>query len=456
MTEIPDIKPALSVSELNQQAKTLLESHFDSVRVEGEISDFTAATSGHWYFSLKDADAQVRCAMFRSANARVRFRPVKGDQVQVRGRVSLYANRGEFQLITQHMQKAGDGALQQAFDTLKAKLMAEGLFDAERKNPVPDDARRVGVITSAKGAALHDIISVIERRSPMTQLFLFPVPVQGTEATLALINALRQANDLHQKGILPLDVLIMGRGGGSAEDLWAFNDEELARSIVESVLPVVSAVGHEVDFSISDFVADRRAATPSAAAELVTLDTTEWSQRLDDAQRFLQRLMRRRLNLVRDTVGHLRARLRHPGLNVTQQRAVLGSHAGRLNTLIGGQLGKDRAALDNLAHRLRSHHPRHDIAQLRGTLDSQTQRLGQGMTRVLRHLANELAQKEQLIRTLGPENTLARGYALVTTTDGRIVRSADNALTDAEINVRLASGSLTADVTSVTPASDGD
>ncbi len=456
MTEIPDIKPALSVSELNQQAKTLLESHFDQVRVEGEISDFTAASSGHWYFTLKDADAQVRCAMFGRANARVRFRPAKGDHVQVRGRVSLYANRGEFQLITQHMQKAGDGALQQAFDKLKAKLMAEGLFDAEGKKPVPDDARNVGVITSASGAALHDIISVIERRSPMTRLFLFPVPVQGTEAAPALINALRQANELHLKDILPLDVLIMGRGGGSAEDLWAFNDEGLARSVVESVLPVVSAVGHEVDFSISDFVADQRAATPTAAAELVTLDTTEWSQRLDDAQRFLQGLMRRRLNLIRDTVGHLRARLRHPGLNVTQQRAVLRSHTRQLNTLIGGQLDRDRAALDNLAHRLKSRHPRHNIAELKSTLDGKTQRLGQGMTRVLRQLTSEVAQKEQLIRTLGPENTLARGYALVTTADGRIVRSAENTATDDKINVRLASGRLTADVTSVTPASDGD
>lgn len=456
MTEIPDIKPALSVSELNQQAKTLLESHFDQVRVEGEISDFTAASSGHWYFTLKDTDAQVRCAMFSRANARVRFRPAKGDHVQVRGRVSLYANRGEFQLITQHMQKAGDGALQQAFDKLKAKLMAEGLFDAERKKPVPDDARNVGVITSASGAALHDIISVIERRSPMTRLFLFPVPVQGTEAAPALINALRQANELHLKGILPLDVLIMGRGGGSAEDLWAFNDEGLARSVVESVLPVVSAVGHEVDFSISDFVADQRAATPTAAAELVTLDTTEWSQRLDDAQRFLQGLMRRRLKLIRDHVGHLRARLRHPGLNVTQQRAVLGSHTRQLNTLIGGQLDRDRAALDNLAHRLKSHHPRHNIAELKSSLDGKTQRLSQGMTRVLRQLTSEVAQKEQLIRTLGPENTLARGYALVTTADGRIVRSAEDTATDDKINVRLASGRLTADVTSVTPASDGD
>ena len=455
MIDINEKSTTISVSELTQRAKSLLEGHFARVDVEGEISDFTAASSGHWYFTLKDSESQVRCAMFRSANAKLRFKPSRGDRVQIRARVSLYTNRGEFQLIAQHIQPAGDGALQQAFEKLKTKLFEEGLFGVERKQPVPNSARRIGVITSASGAALHDILAVLERRSPMTEVFLFPVPVQGTDAPEALVRAVDQANSLHQQHTLPLDVLIIGRGGGSAEDLWAFNDEALARAIANSDLPTVSAVGHEVDFSISDFVADQRAATPSAAAELVSLDQSEWSQRLDDAQRILQGLMVRRLKQERAVLGHWRARLRHPGTTLKQQRQLLDSRKQQLSLLAGNRLRLHRSALTNLSKQVEARHPRTNIEHQMSLLAQRKRELQQLIQGSMRRFRGALEQQEQLIRTLGPENTLARGYALVTGPDGKIIRNVKDAPPKSELRIRLAKGELAAEVIDVNTPENG-
>lgn len=455
MIDINEKSTTLSVSELTQRAKSLLEGHFAHVDVEGEISDFTAASSGHWYFTLKDSESQVRCAMFRSANAKLRFKPSRGDRVQVRARVSLYTNRGEFQLIAQHIQPAGDGALQQAFDKLKAKLFEEGLFSVERKQPIPNSARRIGVITSASGAALHDILAVLERRSPMTEVFLFPVAVQGSEAPGALLRAVEQANRLHREQTLPLDVLIIGRGGGSAEDLWAFNDEALARAIAQSQLPIVSAVGHEVDFSISDFVADQRAATPSAAAELVSLDQSEWSQRLDDAQRILQGLMTRRLSQERAALGHWQARLRHPGTTLMQQRQLLDSRSQQLCLLINNRLKIQRSTLTHLLNQLASRHPRRGIEHQTVLLEQRKRELQQLIKGNLRRFRTNLGQHEQLLRTLGPENILARGYALVTNPNGQIIRSAAQAPLQSEVRIRLSQGEVAAEVIATSTPEDG-
>ena len=281
--------PSLSVSDLNREAKRLLESHFDWVWVEGEIGNFTAASSGHWYFSLKDADAQVRCAMFRRANSRVKTRPNQGDSVRIQAKVSLYEGRGEFQLICEHLEPAGAGALQLAFERLKKQLADEGLFGADAKRPIPNDAVTVGVITSATGAALQDILTVLERRSPHTRVYVFPVPVQGDGAAEQIADAIHQADHMASSGKLPLDVLIVGRGGGSLEDLWAFNEEVVARAIYAATVPTVSAVGHEIDFSIADLVADARAATPSAAAELISTDQNELLLHLDSLRGALGR-----------------------------------------------------------------------------------------------------------------------------------------------------------------------
>jgi exodeoxyribonuclease VII large subunit len=289
----------------------------------------------------------------------------------------------------------------------------------------------------------------------MTEVFLFPVPVQGTDAPEALVRAVDQANTLHQQQLLPLDVLVIGRGGGSAEDLWAFNDEALARAIANSKLPIVSAVGHEVDFSISDFVADQRAATPSAAAELVSLDQSEWSQRLDDAQRILQGLMVRRLKQERAALGHWRARLRHPGTTLRQQRQLLDSRKQQLSSLMGNRLRLQRSALTNLNKQVESRHPRASIKHQMLLLAQRKRELQQLIQSSMRRFRGALEQQEQLIRTLGPENTLARGYALVTGPDGQIIRSADKAPPPTEVRIRLAKGELAAEVISTHAPKNG-
>ena len=438
---LPD-QPAFSVSELNHQAKMLLESHFDFVRVEGEIGDFTAASSGHWYFTLKDSSAQVRCAMFKGANSKLKFRPGKGDSVRIRARVSLYENRGEFQLIVQHIEPAGEGALQLAFDKLKAKLQAEGLFDHDRKRAVPEAAKTLGVVTSASGAALHDILSVLERRSPMTQVYLFPVPVQGTDAPAAIVAAIEQANRM-AKHDLPLEALIVGRGGGSLEDLWAFNDEAVARAIAASALPIVSAVGHEVDFSIADFVADQRAATPSAAAELVSLDQDEWFQRLDRMQLHLDRALRQRILRQRERLDHLKERLRHPGKQLAQQKATLNTQRNALGRLLKSRLSHDRLSLDAVTRQLRSRHPRGALQRTAEQLKGASNQLRSGITRRLEAEQSSLTQAKRLLETLGPENTLSRGYAIVQTSSGkRIVRDACTVTAGDRLTLRLHRGSL--------------
>jgi len=265
-------RQVLSVSDLNRYSRELLEAAFPSVWVEGEISNFSAPSSGHWYFTLKDSDAQVRCAMFRNRNLRARLRPANGDRVLVRGSVSLYTARGEYQLIAEELEAAGAGALQRALELLRQRLAAEGLFAPERKRALPPFPAHLGVITSATGAALHDILTVLRRRYPPLRVSVFPVPVQGEGAGAQIAAAIASANRVAATLDPPLDVLLVGRGGGSLEDLWAFNEEILARAIHASALPVVSAVGHETDFTIADFVADVRAPTPSAAAELLTPD----------------------------------------------------------------------------------------------------------------------------------------------------------------------------------------
>jgi exodeoxyribonuclease VII large subunit len=269
-------RDTLSISQLNRQAKRLLEGNFPSVWVEGEIASLAQPSSGHWYFSLKDNSAQVRCAMFRASNSRLRFQVEAGQQVMARAKLSLYEARGDYQLIVEHMEPAGDGALAKAFEALKNKLQQEGLFAPENKKLLPTISRHIAVITSPTGAAIHDILTVLSRRFPATKVTIIPTAVQGKTAATEIASALNKANELAAEDKrFDFDVTLCGRGGGSMEDLWAFNEEVVARAIYNSDLPVISAVGHEVDFTIADFVADERAATPSAAAELLSPDSSE-------------------------------------------------------------------------------------------------------------------------------------------------------------------------------------
>ena len=440
-------RPVLSVSKLNREAKNLLEGHFDWVTVEGEIGNFTAASSGHWYFSLKDTDAQVRCAMFRRANDRVKLRPAQGDSVRIRAKVSLYEGRGEFQLICEHLEPAGAGALQLAFDQLKKRLSEEGLFAQEAKRAIPQDAAHVGVITSATGAVLQDILTVLARRSPQTRVYVFPVPVQGNGAAKQIAAAIDQANQMTETGALPLDAVIVGRGGGSLEDLWAFNEEIVARALFAATVPTVSAVGHEVDFSIADLAADSRAATPSAAAEMVSTDQNELLQHLDLLTVSMTRSVTRRLSDTRQHLASLNRRVRHPGHALGQQRVTLDRLSVALNRGIARQLADKRAQVARLSARVQTQHPRQQLERHRVTSQQLQNRLRQRIDIKLTTAQAELGYQTKLLTSLGPEQTLNRGYAIVTNEQGKVVRQAKSATEGDQVRLRLGSGMLAAEIT---------
>ncbi|TDG14995.1 exodeoxyribonuclease VII large subunit [Seongchinamella unica] len=442
---------ALTVSQLNRQARSLLESHFDFVWVEGEISNFAAPSSGHWYFSLKDGSAQVRCAMFRGRNQRLRFTPGSGDHVRLRCRVSLYEGRGEFQLIVEHMEQAGAGALQAAFERLKAKLLAEGLFDPARKKPLPESVSHLGVITSPTGAAIHDILTVLKRRCPAIEISILPVPVQGEGAAAEIARAIERANRWQAEGKIDLDALIVGRGGGSLEDLWAFNEEVVARAIAASELPIVSAVGHEVDFSIADMAADQRAATPSAAAELLSPDQREQLQQLKKLEADLSRLMRRKLADAQTRLDHLRARLKHPGAQLREQSQRLDELEQRLILAQKNLLAKKKSELALLESRLHASSPLSRIQQLRGELNSLQQRLESAMQGKLQASRSRLAHLAGLLDSLSPLATLARGYAIVTDPAGKVITDATTVEVGSQLHTRLASGRLEVSVTAAIP-----
>ena len=439
--------PSLSVSDLNREAKRLLESHFDWVWVEGEIGNFTAASSGHWYFSLKDADAQVRCAMFRRANARVKIRPNQGDSVRIRAKVSLYEGRGEFQLICEHLEPAGAGALQLAFERLKKQLSDEGLFAADAKRPIPDDAAAVGVITSATGAALQDILTVLERRSPHTRIYVFPVPVQGDGAAEQIAAAIHQADRMANSGKLPLDVLIVGRGGGSLEDLWAFNEEVVARALYAATVPTVSAVGHEIDFSIADLVADARAATPSAAAELISTDQNELLLQLDTLREALDRSLWRHLRGLNEKILSLKKRVRHPGHALSQQRKTLISLSSALQRAAERQINLRKTQTLQLTTRLNTQHPKQRLAGHQMQAQQLSRQLQQRMLQRLRDIRSEVTHQVKLLASLGPEQTLNRGYAIVTGKSGAVIRRATQAKAGDALRVKLGSGALATTVT---------
>jgi exodeoxyribonuclease VII large subunit len=388
----------LSVSQLNRRAKQLLETHLPLIWVSGEISNLTQHGSGHWYFTLKDEQAQIRCAMFRGANQRLRWQPKVGDLVLVRARVSLYEGRGDYQLIVEHMEAAGAGQLQQQFEAIKAKLAAEGLFDEAAKQDLPTFPKHIGIITSPTGAAIHDILTVLRRRYPIAPVTLAPVSVQGENAHQEMIAAIDKLNSYGQ-----CDIIIIGRGGGSIEDLWAFNNEQLARAIYRSPIPIVSAVGHEVDITISDFVADLRAPTPTASAELITPDIHEWQQYFDYQHEQLQRHMSRALQKQQQQITYLRKQLRHPKQKLAAFTAALSQNKQRLNK-----------AIENLQ----------------------------------KNKAQQLQHFSSLLNTMSPLAVLSRGYSITRQKNGDIVKSADQIKVNDEISTFLSTGKVTSVITS--------
>ena len=429
-----------SVSRLNQEARLLLEQGFPRIWLEGELSNVSRPSSGHLYFTLKDARAQIRAAMFRSRNQAIRFRPEEGLQVLVRGRISLYEPRGDYQLIVDQMEEAGDGALRRAFEELKRKLDAEGLFDAARKQPLPTLPSRIGVITSPSGAAVRDVISVLRRRFPAIPVLIYPVPVQGKEAGGEIANAIRLASRRAE-----CDVLILTRGGGSLEDLWPFNEEVVARAIHDCRVPLVSAVGHEIDFTIADFVADRRAATPSAAAELVVPDQLEWLARLTQLSARLENRLRQLLSDDQRRMAWLEQRLQqlHPGQYLRQQAQRLDELEQRARLLIEIKFNRLQYSLKELNEELQRHSPTQLLGRLRLQQDLLAQRLGTAVLGLLAEKRRRLELACRSLDTISPLATLQRGYAIVSQLpERRILRQATSVKAGDRVEARLAEGTL--------------
>lgn len=442
----PDPPPVLSVSQLNRLARGLLEDHFPSVLVEGEISNFAAPASGHWYLTLKDGSAQVRCAMFRNRNMFVRKRPRDGLKVLVKGRLSLYEGRGDYQLILESLEETGAGALRREFELLKQRLQAEGLFDPDRKRPLPLMPRHLAVITSPSGAAIHDVLRVLQRRFPLLKVTIVPASVQGQAAPAELRAALELVN--RGQGCLhDVDLVLLTRGGGSLEDLWAFNDEALARAIHASRLPLVSAVGHETDFSIADFVADLRAPTPSAAAELLSPDQDAWLEQLLRVQRRLIQVATRGLERERARMAQLTRRLQHPGRRLQEHGQRLDELETRLRRSMRARLNQDARQLHNLAQRLSPRLPRDQLRYLRQRLLQLATGLPRAMQYRLETLRQSLLAQAHALETVSPLATLARGYAIVNDEQGNLVTRYSQVSTGATIRTRLAEGTLVSVVT---------
>ena len=430
-------RDVLSVSQLNRKAKQLLETHLPLLWVEGELSNVSQPSSGHWYFTLKDEQAQVRCAMFRNRNMLVRFAPRQGQQVLIRARVSLYEGRGDYQLIVEHMEEAGFGALQRAFEALKLKLANEGLFDDAYKQPLPSLPKHIAVITSPTGAAIRDVLSVLNRRFPAIPVTVIPVAVQGKEAAPQIVRAIDLAN---RAGLF--DVVILARGGGSLEDLWPFNEESVARAIHASELPIVSAVGHEVDFTIADFVADLRAPTPSAAAELLVPDAEDWLETFAGYEILLQEAIERKLQSFKQRLEWLRTRLRHPGERLQQQAQRLDGLELRLVRAVDHQLLRCHTRLNTLVLRQKPLQPRLRINQLNQQVSQHHATLVKNMQRHLRAQQQRLAEAARLLQTVSPLNTLQRCYAIATDSHHKVITNSSQVAPGDSINARLAEGEL--------------
>jgi exodeoxyribonuclease VII large subunit len=440
----------LSVGQLNRLAKQLLEDHFPAVHVQGEISNLSQPASGHWYFTLKDQQAQVRCAMFRNRNLFVRSKPRDGMQVVVKARLSLYEGRGDYQLLVESLEDGGTGALRQAFERLFQKLQAEGLFAEGRKKPLPSWPRHVAIITSPTGAAVRDVISVFRRRFPGTLLTVIPVSVQGQTAAGEMVQALALVN--RREGVLQdVDTILLARGGGSLEDLWSFNDEALARAIAASVLPTVSAVGHEVDFTIADFIADVRAATPSAAAELLSPQRQALLLRLFDLRERQRLFIQQRLRGAQTQLAALGRRLRHPGRRLQEHAQRLDQLEARLGRALRRRLieQKQRAAV--LHKRLALQSPQYRLPLQRQDLLALQRRAAQALRALLSLQRQRLATQSQALQAISPLATLARGYSLTTDASGHVLTSVDGIRPGATIETRLATGSLRSTVVSSTP-----
>ncbi len=436
-----------TVAELTRQIRGALETRFGAVWVQGEISNYRLQPSGHRYFTLKDQRAAISCVIFRNTLLPDAPPIADGAQVQLYGSISVFEARGQYQLNVQILQTRGAGLLQAKFDALKRKLEAEGLFDAARKRPLPKFPKRIGLITSPSGAAVRDILNVLQRRAPNVAVLISPVRVQGIGAAAEIAVAIKELGRPSQSWE-PVDLIVLARGGGSIEDLWEFNEEIVARAVFHSTLPVVSAIGHEIDFTIADFVADLRAPTPSAAAELIVPDAGELSRRVSDLQNCLHKCLR---NFLQQSVTRLRflsertlARELMQRMRDAQQQLDVSGDA--LRRKLQQFVADARAAISNRAQWLKTHDPKRELAVCRTRVVELQRRIGVQPSRLLENARQRFQRVEAILRVVGPEATLRRGYSITTDASGKVIRSAAAARPKSKIRTRVSDGEFESQV----------
>lgn len=447
----PPKRTILTVSQLNRQSKNLLESNLGSVWLTGEISNLTKAVSGHWYFSLKDNSAQIRCAMFQFKVKNIQFSPKEGDKVVLKGKVSLYEARGDYQLIADYMEPAGLGNLQQKLNALMEKFKAQGLFDPKRKQPLPEFPKTIGVITSTKGAAIYDVLTVLERRSPMTSVIIYPTQVQGVQATQNIINALEQAELRHE-----CDALLITRGGGSLEDLWCFNDEVLALKIVHAKIPIVAAIGHEVDVTLCELVADLRAPTPSAAAELLVPEQTTLYQKIDHLNSQMIKQLNGMLNQLQTQLNTAHLKLVDPANTITNSQLALSNIKQRLLLQMVQFKNNQQRKLDHLLVKLLSANPQIKLEQNAKTINQLQTRLNAAWQQQFNKKTHQLHLQAQTLHTLSPLATLGRGYAILRDSKtNQVLSSVDQMMENQNIKIMVFDGEAEAKIKNITHKKNG-
>ena len=442
--QLDNTQEIISVSEINKRAKSILEENFPFVWIQGEVSNFFSAASGHWYFSLKDESSEIRCAMFTNKNHHITFEPKDGDHLVLNGTLSIFEGRGQYQIIVEHIELAGEGALLKAFEELKKKLQLEGLFDDSIKRQLPAYPKNIAVVTSPDGAVIQDIINVLDRRSPFLDLTVVPTLVQGEKAAPLICDALNKVGKLKNT-----DVVILARGGGSIEDLWAFNNEEVARAIVNCPTPIISAIGHETDFTISDFVSDLRAPTPSIAAEIISQPYSELIETLEGYQNYISRSVISQIDLQRTQITNLIKRIRHPGDKLREISQKLDYIETTLIQNINQEISFKKNGLNLKDLSLQQNSPQNKVKEAKVYLQNASKDLLKALKLEIERKNTVLAEIVATLQAVSPLSVLSRGYSIISTEpDGKILSSSNQVEIGQSISAILSKGSIKAEIKS--------
>ena len=442
--QLDNTQEIISVSEINKRAKSILEENFPFVWIQGEVSNFFSAASGHWYFSLKDESSEIRCAMFTNKNHHITFEPKDGDHLVLNGTLSIFEGRGQYQIIVEHIELAGEGALLKAFEELKKKLQLEGLFDDSIKRQLPAYPKNIAVVTSPDGAVIQDIINVLDRRSPFLDLTVVPTLVQGEKAAPLICDALNKVGKLKK-----VDVVILARGGGSIEDLWAFNNEEVARAIVNCPTPIISAVGHETDFTISDFVSDLRAPTPSIAAEIISQPYSELIETLEGYQNYISRSVISQIDVQRTQITNLIKRIRHPGDKLREISQKLDYLETALIQNINQEISFKKNGLNLKDLSLQQNSPQNKVKEAKVYLQNASKDLLKALKLEIERKSTVLAEIVATLQAVSPLSVLSRGYSIISTEpDGKILSSSNQVEIGQTISAILSKGSIKAEIKS--------